>query len=227
MLDAHIACTDAFLHVCCSYSKLRRHINLSRFPASMPSENSSAPDLTERLNNFEPVSRDESAKPPDTAFADQFLKVFRRMAKTQFRTQQKADLSARKVEEHLSARSDLLDNLKSDRAKLEDKNEQLQRFILEVVDLITGFEKTAQNTNNPEMQSAAATMTKALEQNMKKIGMQEIPAVGQEPDGIYHFVLNTTEAEKAEDADRIVEVVQPGYTLHGEVVRKANVIVAK
>jgi molecular chaperone GrpE (heat shock protein) len=70
-------------------------------------------------------------------------------------------------------------------------------------------------------------MTEALQQNMKKIGMQEIPAVGEEPDGIYHFVLDTTSAKHEEEQDRIVEVVQPGYTLHGEVIRKANVIVAK
>ena len=181
----------------------------------------------DRLKQFEPVSRPDAASTPDTAFADQFLKVFRQMAKAQFRTQQKAGLSARKVEEHLNARSDLLDNLKSERAQLEDRNEQLQRFILEVVDLITGFETTAENSENSEMRSAAATMTKALQQNMQKIGLQEIPALGEEPDGIYHFVLDTTEAEEARERDRIVEVVQPGYTLYGDVLRKANVIVAK
>lgn len=193
----------------------------------MSSKTSEAPNPADRLKEFEPVSRPESAESPDTAFADQFLKVFRRMAKTQFRAQQKADLSARKVEEHLSARSDLLDNLKSDRAQLEDRNEQLQRFILDVMDLITGFKKTAESTDSADMRSAAATMTETLQQNMKKIGMQEIPAVGEEPDGVYHFVLDTTSAEHEEEQDRIVEVVQPGYTLHGEVIRKANVIVAK
>lgn len=184
-------------------------------------------DTQNRLSNFEPVDLQSGSEVLDTSFADQFLKVFTRMAKAQWKTQQKADLSARKVAEHLDEHGELLDDLKRQRAQLEDRNEQLRRFILEVVDLITSFHKTAEASNDSEMQSTAATMRRALEKNMEKVGLRPIPALGEIPDSIYHFVLDTTRAKNESERDRIVEIVQPGYTMKGDVIRKANVIVAK
>ena len=189
-------------------------------------------DLDKRLRSFEPVTIPDSSgsddtEPVDTVFADQFLKVFTRMAKAQWKTQQKASLSARKVVDHLEKHGDMLDDLKRQRARLEDQNEQMQRFLLEVVDLITGFYQTANDADNEEMAGVADTMQQALKSSMQKIGLQVIPAEGEVPDAVYHFVLDTTEAEKQAQQGRIVEVVQPGYTLYGDVLRKANVIVAK
>jgi len=184
-------------------------------------------DIQRRLRKFEPVDLSTDSEPLDTSFADQFLKVFTRMAKAQWKTQQKADLSARKVAEHLDDHGELLNELKQKRAQLEDRNEQLQRFILEVVDLISSFQQTAEASGDSEMQSTAATMQRALEKNMEKVGLRPIPALGEVPDSIYHFVLDTKPADNKSDHDRIVEIVQPGYTMNGKVIRKANVIVAK
>ena len=44
---------------------------------------------------------------------------------------------------------------------------------------------------------------------------------------MYHFVVDTTQVDESAKRDRIVEVVRPGYTLGGEVIRKADVIVGK
>jgi molecular chaperone GrpE len=186
-------------------------------------------DLDQRLRTFEPVdlAAASSDAAVDTAFADQFLKVFARMAKAQFKTEQKASLSARKVAEHLDAHSDVLDDLKRQRADLEDRHEQLQRFVLDVVDLITGFGRTAEASGDAEMQATAATMQRSLDTSMQKVGLRPIPALGEVPDAVYHFVLDARAPERAAERGHIVEVVQPGYTLHGEVLRKANVIVAR
>jgi len=183
-------------------------------------------EIEERLRSFEPVELDDGSS-TDTDFADQFLKVFTRMAKAQWKTQKKADLSAQKVEEYLEEHGDLVDDLKRQRADLEDENEQFRGFILEVVDLIEGFRKTAEASKNSNMRSAADTMSQALQDSMDKIGLQQIPALGQVPDGDYHFVRGTTDPEDESQRDKIVEVVEQGYTLRGEVLRKAEVIVAK
>jgi molecular chaperone GrpE len=181
-----------------------------------------------RLESFETVSPEEnSTKSLDTSFADRFLKVFTRLAKAQWKTQKNSSHSAKKVEEYLEEHGDLLDDLKSQKADLEDQNEQLERFIIDILDLITGFERTADSSGDPEMQSTASTMREALETSMEKIGLKEIPAIGEVPDSMYHFVLDTRPPEDQSEQDRIVEVVEPGYTLHGNVLRKAHVIVAK
>jgi molecular chaperone GrpE len=184
-------------------------------------------NVRRRLNEFEPVDLDGEPESIDTSFADQFLKTFTRMAKAQWKTQKKANLSAEKVSEYLEEHGDLIDDLKRQRADLEDENEQFRGFILEVVDLIEGFRQTAEGSESPQMQSAAETMHEALRNSMEKIGLHPIPAVGEVPDSTYHFVLDTTDPEDESERDRIVEVVEPGYTLRGEVLRKANVIVAK
>lgn len=182
--------------------------------------------IEEKLRIFEPVEVDD-AELVDTDFADQFLKVFTRMAKAQWKTQKNADLSVQKVEEYLDEHGDLIDDLKRQRADLEDENEQFRGFILEVVDLIEGFRETAQASENSNMRSAADTMSQALQSSMDKIGLQPIPAIGQVPDGDYHFVLDTRDPDDERERDNIVEVVEQGYTLRGEVLRKAKVIVAK
>ena len=184
-------------------------------------------DLKERLQTFEPVDLEAEPVSIQTDFPDQFLKVFTRMAKAQWKTQKKADLSARKVAEHLDEHGELLDNLKQQRAKLEDQVDQLQRFILEVCDLITGFQASAEASGDSEMQSTASTMLRTLQKSMDKVGLREIPATGEVPDPMYHFVLSTRPPETRAEHDRIVEVVEHGYTMYGDVVRKANVIVAK
>lgn len=183
--------------------------------------------LEERLRRFETVNTGEDEDALDTSFADQFLKVFTRMAKAQWKTQQQADLSAQKVEEYLDEHGDLIDELKRQRADLEDENDQLRGFVLEVVDLIQGFRETARESQSQSMQSAASTMTEVIESSMDKINLQEVPAIGEVPDGTYHFVVDTTDAETEEEKDRIVEVVEQGYTLRGEVLRKAKVITGK
>jgi molecular chaperone GrpE (heat shock protein) len=183
--------------------------------------------VQERLSEFEPVEVDDEPEPLDISFAEQFLKVFSRMAKAQWKTQKKADLSAQKVSDYLDEHGDLIDDLKRQRTALRDENEQLRGFVLEVVDLIEGFRKTAEKSGDSEMRSAAETMREALESSMEKIGLQRIPALGEVPDGDYHFVLDTTDPDTEEERDRIVEVVEQGYTHRGEVLRKANVIVAK
>lgn len=184
-------------------------------------------ETEERLRRFETVDLEGDEEPLETSFADQFLKAFTRMAKAQWRTQQQADLSAQRVEEYLDEHGDLIDELERQRADLEDENDQLRGFVLEVVDLIEGFRETAQEAQSQDMQSAAGTMAAALESSMEKINLQQIPAVGEVPDGTYHFVVDTTDPEKEEEQDRIVEVVEQGYTLQGEILRKAKVIVSK
>lgn len=183
-------------------------------------------DLEEELNQFEQVDlSDENGI--DTSFADQFLKAFTRMAKTQMKTQQSVSFSVDQVESHLEEHKELVDDLKRQRNEANERNEQLVRFTLEVVDLITKFRETAESSDNSEMQSVARTMTEALEKHMDKIGLQHIPALEEIPDSVYHFVVDTTKVDESAKRDRIVEVVRPGYTLGGEVIRKADVIVGK
>jgi molecular chaperone GrpE (heat shock protein) len=183
-------------------------------------------DIDARLRQFEPIDLDDTAD-LDTAPADQLLRLFTRLAKGQWKTRQKADHAARKVADYLDEHSDRVTELKKQRAALEDREEQYQRVLLEIMDLFSQLDETAAHSDNEELRSAAATMRDRLASITAKVGLERIPDQGESPDSLYHHVVDTTTADAPDEKDTIVEVVRPGYLLRGDVVRKADVIVAK
>jgi len=183
-------------------------------------------DIDSRLRQFEPVTlEDESSS--DTEQADQLLQLFRRLTKGQWKTQQKADHAAQKVADYLDEHGDRVTELKEERAALEDREEQYQRVLLEIMDLFDQLDETAQRSDSSAFQSAATSLRKKLARTVGKVGLERIPAEGESPDSLYHHVVNATEADAEAERDTIVDVVRPGYLLRGEVLRKADVIIAK
>jgi molecular chaperone GrpE (heat shock protein) len=185
-----------------------------------------ADDIDDRLRRFEPADLDDDAS-LDTGQADQLLKLFTRLAKGQWKTQQKADHAAQKVADYLDEHSDRVTELKEERAALEDREEQYRRVLLEIMDLFGQLDETARRSSSDPLKSVATSMREKLEGITAKIGLERIPAQGESPDSLYHHVVDTREAGSSESPDTIVEVARQGYLLEGEVVRKADVIVAK
>jgi molecular chaperone GrpE (heat shock protein) len=183
-------------------------------------------DIDDRLRQFEPVDLGEDAS-LDTSRADQLLKLFTRLAKGQWKTQQKAEHAAQKVADYLDEHGDRVTELKEERAALEDREEQYQRALLEIMDLFDQLGETASRSDSDAFQSATASLREKLQSIVGKVGLERIPAEGETPDSLYHHVVDTTSAETAADRDTIVEVARPGYLLRGNVLRKADVIVAK
>jgi len=183
-------------------------------------------DIDAQLRRFEPVDLDDEAD-LDTEQADQLLTLFTRLAKGQWKTRQKADHAAQKVADYLDEHGDRVTELKEERAALEDREEQYQRVLLELMDLFSQLDETAEHSDSEELQSAAAAMRDRLFSITAKIGLERIPARGESPDSLYHHVVDTAEAASEAEQDTIVEVVRPGYLLRGDVLRKADVIVAK
>lgn len=183
-------------------------------------------DIDDRLRQFEPVDLGEDAS-LDTSRADQLLKLFTRLAKGQWKTQQKAEHAAQKVADYLDEHGDRVTELKEERAALEDREEQYQRALLEIMDLFDQLSETASRSDSNTFQSATASLHEKLQSTVGKVGLERIPAEGETPDSLYHHVVDTTSAETAADRDTIVEVARPGYLLRGNVLRKADVIVAK
>lgn len=195
-------------------------------------ENTVMDNIDERLRQFEPVDLDDDTPLDedaslDAARADQLLKLFTRLAKGQWKTQQKADHAAQKVADYLDEHGDRVTELKEERAALEDREEQYQRVLLEIMDLLGQLGETASRSDSDAFRSAAASLREKLQSTVGKIGLERIPAEGEEPDSLYHHVVDTAEADSTDKKDTIVEVVRPGYLLRGDVLRKADVIVAK
>lgn len=66
---------------------------------------------------------------------------------------------------------------------------------------------------------------KQLEDILKSLGVEEIPAAGEQFDPEFHnAVMHIEDGEK--DANTVVEVFQKGYTMNGKVLRHSMVSVA-
>lgn len=62
---------------------------------------------------------------------------------------------------------------------------------------------------------------------LKARGVEPISALGQELDTDLHEAVARIPAKSPDQKGRVVEVIQPGYTLHGRVLRYAKVVVAE
>ena len=116
--------------------------------------------------------------------------------------------------------------LREQRREAEARGERLIQFALEAVDLVDGFYATTRESANAELSAAAGTLHSAMRPHMERIALSPIPALGEEPDPLYHFVLSSVPAPTPGDKGRIVEVVRAGFLLGGQVIRKADVIIA-
>lgn len=61
---------------------------------------------------------------------------------------------------------------------------------------------------------------------LKGIGVEPMETVGKMPDPMLHEVIGTT-AQEGVESGAIVQEVQPGFLLHGKILRVAKVIVSE
>lgn len=181
--------------------------------------------IDDRLRQFEPIDLDDDTS-FDASQADQLLKLFTLLAKGQWKTQKKADYTVQKVVDYLDEHGDRVTELKAQRAALEDREKQYQRVLLDILDLFGLLTETARRSDSGSFQSATGSLHEKLAGIVGKIGLDRIPAEGHAPDSLYHHVVDTADARTASEQGAIVEVVRPGYLLRGDVLRKADVIVA-
>ena len=69
------------------------------------------------------------------------------------------------------------------------------------------------------------TLRKLFDDFLKKHGVEPVGAAGERADYFLHEVVGTR-TEEGNDVGVILEVAQMGYTMHGQLLRPARVIVA-
>lgn len=103
-------------------------------------------------------------------------------------------------------------------------------------DLIVGFlpilddcERALQVLKESEAADAAKEGTELIMNKLlgflKSRGVEKIEAVGKELDTDFHEAVAQFPTEDKEKKNKIIDIVQQGYTLHGKVIRYAKVVV--
>ncbi|MBI3111148.1 MAG: nucleotide exchange factor GrpE [Ignavibacteriales bacterium] len=181
--------------------------------------------IKDRLDSLNPVTADGMDLVPDVA--EEFLALYVKLAKEQFKTNLTANSLKEEVEKHIEEVTDLMADLRRENAKLLGEQARLLSFVMDSADLIGAFSDSAKATHNEELMSMSLTLTSASSVLMQKLGIVEIPSEGEEPDSQYHYVLSHKEVDDHSKKGLVVEVVRGGFTWNGSVVRKADVVVGK
>jgi hypothetical protein len=74
---------------------------------------------------------------------------------------------------------------------------------------------------------ASRLLKAAMRQTFETIGIQVDERCGVGVDGQVHRVVEARGAEEGQDADMVIEVVRPGYSRFGEVLREADVVATR
>ncbi|HOU53530.1 MAG TPA: nucleotide exchange factor GrpE [Myxococcota bacterium] len=105
-------------------------------------------------------------------------------------------------------------------------NERLLRELLPVMDNLQRALKASEGVQDVGvLVSGLQLVLGEFRKVLSRAGVEEIPAEGMPFDPTVHEALQQAESDSVE-AGRILEVHQPGYTLHGRVIRPSLVTVA-
>jgi len=116
--------------------------------------------------------------------------------------------------------------------RVEKDNEAVRKFasmnlIKNILPVLDSFELALKNTKDKEKFVSGVEMVYAqFLQVLKSEGLEKIDALNKKLDPFMHEVLLKEECSDKEE-DTVIEELQKGYTLKGEVIRHSKVKVCK
>lgn len=116
-----------------------------------------------------------------------------------------------------------LESVIRDYAEREDKLVKKVIKILDQIDYIDNFASTAKDE---ALMSNIKTMQKIIRKELREVGIEEIPTVGEIYNQDLHQCVDAVE-DDTKTKYEIVDVIKKGYLMDGKVKRAASVIAVK
>ena len=116
-----------------------------------------------------------------------------------------------------------LESIIRDYAEREDKLVKKVIKILDQIDYIDNFASTAKDE---ALMSNIKTMQKIIRKELREVGIEEIPTVGEIYNQDLHQCVDAVE-DDTKTKYEIVDVIKKGYLMDGKVKRAASVIAVK
>lgn len=128
------------------------------------------------------------------------------------------------------ARADFVNYKKNEAARLSKaRKKEKKKIILDLLEIVDNFylaEKNIPDKEKNDYLTGLLNIRKQMEKFLKSYGVEEIDTVGNEFDPNIHEAVAMVDSEES-DNNKIIEEVNKGYLLDGELLRPAKVKVAK
>lgn len=83
------------------------------------------------------------------------------------------------------------------------------------------------NNNHSSAVEGTTLIYNKFKEYLKSRGLKEVEAIGKELDTDFHEAVAQFPVDSKKKRNRVIDVVQKGYTLHGKVIRFAKVVVGQ
>ncbi len=103
-------------------------------------------------------------------------------------------------------------------------------MLLKIISILDNFEraeKETEKTEPNEIITGLLIIKKQIEIFLKEEGIREIEATGKEFDPQFHEAVEVVKTDKEEEIGIIIEELEKGYILEGEIIRASKVRVAQ
>lgn len=115
--------------------------------------------------------------------------------------------------------------------KLELSKNATKDIILELLPVVDDFERAIEafksDDNGESIKEGILLIYNKLMLLLKAKGLEKIDAMGKQFDTDYHEAITQIPVEDEDQKDKVVDVVEQGYTLNDKVIRFAKVVVGK
>jgi molecular chaperone GrpE len=108
------------------------------------------------------------------------------------------------------------------------KGQAKAEVIVEILQVVDDFERAlaALGEQDDEFVQGIKLIYNNLLATLSKFGVTKMIALGEAFDPNYHMAVASVETDEV-PANHVVEVIQEGYLMNGNVIRPANVVIAK
>ncbi len=119
-----------------------------------------------------------------------------------------------------------------EREKSDLLNYGSEKLLKSMVDIVDNLERTLQAISNDEDVKVKNILVgiemvhKLFVESLKRFGLEQINAIGEEFDPRFHEAMSQEEAEGKKDME-IIKEFEKGYLLNGRLLRASKVVVVK
>lgn len=113
--------------------------------------------------------------------------------------------------------------LKRELKEVKEKENKIINKLFKVIDNMDEIRLGLKRTNQREMLEIINRSLKVQRDDLREMGIEEIPTIGEKFNSNIHECIQTVRVEGV-DKGEIVEVVKRGYYFKGEIIRTAIVV---